>query len=146
MLREAGPATPCTNADARPTLAPAAGPDQLLPVLRSVNPNKDSTTPTRMYGYLRLPEQAPEAVLTGWCGSMRTYANRNGYRLVTIFCDVEGGAANGFDALVAELKATSGRHVIVPDLERLHSHPLIRQTRIDKLLDGLEVCLHYGDR
>jgi hypothetical protein len=122
-----------------------AKPPGLLPVLALTSGGDGTTSSTRLYGYLRLAQQVPLHVSSGWCAAMNAYAEAHGYELVNVFVDGDGGTSNGFDALTETLRATGDRDVIVPDLEQLHPHPGLRDMRLNRLLEGLEAYLHFCD-
>jgi DNA invertase Pin-like site-specific DNA recombinase len=105
----------------------------------------DPTARPRMVGYLRLPEQASDMVMIDWCQSMRRYADQNGYELVNVFYEGDSGSGQSFYAMLKELEATRTVDVVVPSLDRLHSHPALLELRMRALLGTANAELHIAD-
>jgi DNA invertase Pin-like site-specific DNA recombinase len=109
-----------------------------------IDPDEPSDLPM-MFGYLRLPEQATDVVIAGWCQSMRAYCYANGYELIGVFLDGDSGSDSSFAALLDKLADCGARDIVVPDVERLHPHPALRRVRLNLLGDVLRANLHYSE-
>ncbi|MGL5866525.1 MAG: recombinase family protein [Dermatophilaceae bacterium] len=86
-----------------------------------------------MYGYLRAPEEMPDDDLDRAVHHLQRYAETEGYCYATTFLEYEPGSQDAFAELIAELKRAEARHVVVPSLEHLSSHRLIRASMVDRL-------------
>lgn len=85
------------------------------------------------YGYLHIGDRDDEEIQQLKCG-IQKLAETAGFCLIEIFTEYQPEYYGTFYHLTAELKRTQARHVIVPSLDHLSSHPLLR----DQLLMRLE--------
>jgi hypothetical protein len=76
------------------------------------------------YGYLRVTDLAGDKIWQlEW--SLRKLAKAKGFCLLDIVSDSRPGDYGRFYRLIGELKRTQIRHVLVPSLDHLSSHPLL---------------------
>lgn len=85
-------------------------------------------------GYMRVTYEEPDENTRRAEHVLRTFAAAGGFCLTTIFHEHDPGSHAAFHALTEELRRTRARHVLVPSLAHLSSHPLLR----DSLLTHLE--------
>ena len=94
-----------------------------------------------IYGYMRVQRSHTEEELLALELDLRGFAAAEGYRYAMTFCEFGPGCTTEFGALVAELTRVGGHHVVVPTMDHLALHPLLRMHLLVKLeLDaGAEV-------
>ncbi len=86
-----------------------------------------------IYAYIRVQPGTPDDDLTQMELTLKDVAEQEGYCFATIFHEHDSGSRSAFYELVAELKRAEARHVIVPSLEHLSGHQLIRSHMLMKL-------------
>ncbi|MFM9590278.1 hypothetical protein ACKI1J_14370 [Streptomyces scabiei] len=94
-----------------------------------------------IYGYMRVQRsQTDEELLVLELG-LQNFAASEGYRYAATFHEFVPGCTREFGALVAELTRVGSHHVVVPTMDHLALHPLLRMHLLVKLeLDaGAEV-------
>ncbi|MDQ2873688.1 MAG: hypothetical protein M3Y33_02230 [Actinomycetota bacterium] len=64
---------------------------------------------------------------------LRRFAEAEGYLFGAIFHEHETGSFAEFARLVAELRRTGARHVVVPSCDHFSAHRLLRDTLLDTL-------------
>lgn len=79
-----------------------------------------------IYGYMHVELEQPDDETLGQERALKTYAEREGYSLVTIYRDIAGGSRSGFAALVDKLVETQTRHVVVPAMGQLGGSPALQ--------------------
>jgi len=86
-----------------------------------------------IYGYLRVTDELDDAeILQMECG-LEKLAEAEGFRLIETRYEHQPGYYGTFYRLAAELKRVPVRHVVVPSLDHLSSHPLLRDQLITRL-------------
>ncbi|ARP71755.1 hypothetical protein LK07_20595 [Streptomyces pluripotens] len=93
---------------------------------------RPDTTSIKVYGYMRVDDESDEA-LFDLETALQRYADIRGYQLVEIFAESTPGCQRTFAALVDELRCTGVRHVVVPSMEHLARHPLLRTHMLIRL-------------
>lgn len=93
------------------------------------------------YGYLRVTDLAGDEIWQlEW--SLRKLAEAQGFCLIDIVFDSQPGDYGRFYRLIGELKRTQIRHVLVPSLDYLSSHPLLCEQLLLRLDEaGVRVWL-----
>ncbi|MGH3613433.1 MAG: recombinase family protein [Pseudonocardia sp.] len=86
-----------------------------------------------MYGYMRAPDEVPDDDLDRAVHEMQHFAETEGFCYATTFFEYQHGSRAAFDELIEELKRAEARHVVVPSLEHLSSHRLLRGHMVDRL-------------
>lgn len=102
------------------------------PVL-SFNCRRRTVVKPLIYGYVRLHGGEPDADVRQMELDLKDYAETEGYCFATIFRDDDSGTCAAFDELIAELKRAEARHVVVPSLAHLSSHPVLLNQMIQRL-------------
>jgi len=64
---------------------------------------------------------------------MRRFTKVEGFCYASTFYEDVSGSRAAFEELTNELKRAEARHVVVPSLEHLSSHPLLRNHMIERL-------------
>jgi len=85
-----------------------------------------------MYGYLRVTDLADDDVQQLECG-LRKLADAEGCCLAEIRYEYQAGCYSTFYGLLSELKQASVRQLVVPSLDHLSSHPLLREQLVMRL-------------
>jgi hypothetical protein len=98
-----------------------------------------------MYGYMRMPQHAPEAVVRGWCETLRDYADHEGFDLASVFYEGDSGGMVAYSSLLDEMQSRSSRDVVVLTSSHVHPHRAVREMRIDMLVRQLGATLHVVD-
>lgn len=86
-----------------------------------------------VYGYLRAHTDTPDDELTHAVERMQRFADAEGLCYVTTYFEWQPGSRAVFYELVEELKRAEARHVVVPSVDHLSSHRLLRGHMIDRL-------------
>ncbi|HEY6422434.1 MAG TPA: recombinase family protein [Pseudonocardiaceae bacterium] len=89
-----------------------------------------------IYGYLRAPDDVSDDDLDRAVDQMRRFADAEGYCYATTFFEHQEGSRTVFDELIEELMRVEARHVVVPFLEHLSRHRILR----NYLVERLELC------
>jgi len=77
------------------------------------------------YGYLRITDEDDEEIRQLEC-SLRKFAEAEGFILADIYHEYESEHYGAFYELVAEMKRTQIRHVVLPSLAHLSGHPQLQ--------------------
>jgi DNA invertase Pin-like site-specific DNA recombinase len=85
-----------------------------------------------MYGYLWITELADDEVQQLEC-ALEKLAEAEGFCLTEIRYEHQPGCHGMFYRLLAELKQASVRQLVVPSLDHLASHPLLREQLVMRL-------------
>jgi hypothetical protein len=109
--------------DAGPRLSPETGSSR----------NFQNTVTPLMYGYMRAPDDVPDDDLERVVREMRCFAETNGFCYGTTFFENQRGSRVAFDELTAELQRAKARHVIVPSLAHLSTHPILLNHLVEQL-------------
>jgi DNA invertase Pin-like site-specific DNA recombinase len=105
----------------------------------------DETKPLA-YGYLRVQSDTDDQTLDSLEKGLKNYAEAHGYELATIFQELASGRFNAWDELLAELKRADAHDIIVPSLDHLTRHPLLRRTLLDRAEYDAKADVHeLGD-
>ncbi|MEV7321235.1 recombinase family protein [Streptomyces sp. NPDC093970] len=99
-----------------------------------------------MYGYLRAPDDVPDDELAHTVEELKRYAATEGFCYATTFFEYQDGSRAAFEELTAELKRAEARHVVVPSMDHLSSHRLLRSHMVERLeLDANALVLTPGE-
>ncbi|WP_439946494.1 recombinase family protein [Streptomyces sp. BBFR109] len=86
-----------------------------------------------LYGYMRVDQDAREGDLDQLELTFRFVAEQEGFCLATTFYEEDDGRHCAFVELVEELKRSEARHVIVPTMEHIARHRILRDSLLDQL-------------
>lgn len=86
-----------------------------------------------IYGYLRVVDDRDDREVRRRERGLQAHAEAGGFCFVTTFHEYQTGYHGGFDELVAELRRAQARHVVVPSLEDLARHPILREVMLGRL-------------
>jgi len=99
-----------------------------------------------MYGYMRLHGDEPDNDIRQMELVLKDCAEAEGYCFATIFHEYDSGSHAAFDELVEKLKRAEAHHVIVPTLDHLSRHPLLRINMLTRLqFEAQAQVLALGD-
>jgi len=87
-----------------------------------------------MYGYLRLTDDLDDQAIQQMERGLRDLAEAEGFCLATTFCEIQNGWHGAFSELTEELKRAEAHDAVVPSLDHISRHPILR----DHLLTRLE--------
>lgn len=79
-----------------------------------------------VYGYLRVRSGARDAAVRRTERLLAHVAEREGYCYVTTFHEYDDGSRSSFYALLTALRQAEARYVIMPSLDHLSGHRLLR--------------------
>jgi hypothetical protein len=85
-----------------------------------------------MYGYLRVTDLADDDVQQLECG-LRKLAEAEGFCLAEVHYEQQPGCYGTCYRLIAELKQAPVCHLVVPSLDHLSTHPLLREQLLLRL-------------
>lgn len=86
-----------------------------------------------IYGYIRVTaDLADDEVQQLECG-LAKLAEAEGLHLTEIRSEYQPGYYGTLHELARELKRTTERHVVVPSLDHLSTHPLLREQLVRRL-------------
>lgn len=85
------------------------------------------------YGYLRVTEDLEDDELRQLELGLQKLTDAEGFCLFAIFYECQPGYYGTFSELVEELKRTQARHVVVPSLDHLSRHPILRDQMLNRL-------------
>ncbi|MFD8611978.1 hypothetical protein [Streptomyces sp. NPDC059631] len=86
-----------------------------------------------MYGYMRAPDDVPDGELTEAVEGMKRFAEAEGFCYATTFFECVSGMQSAFTELIQELKRAEARHVVVPTLDHLSGHRILRDNMVERL-------------
>jgi DNA invertase Pin-like site-specific DNA recombinase len=86
-----------------------------------------------IYGYVRVTEDLADDELQQLECGLEKLAEAEGYCLTETRYEYQPGYYGTFYRLIAELKRTQIRHMVVPSLDHLSAHPLLRDQMINLL-------------
>lgn len=85
-----------------------------------------------VYGYMRVHPDTDDQTLDSLEQELRSYAEARGYEFATTFQEFNSGRFTTWDELLVELQQVDAHHIIMPSLDHLTRHPLLRQTLLDR--------------
>jgi len=85
------------------------------------------------YGYMRVDPNARDGDILQMELVLKDYAERAGYCFATVFHEYDATNRAAFEELVEELQLADARCVIVPTVEHLSAHALLRASLIIRL-------------
>jgi DNA invertase Pin-like site-specific DNA recombinase len=94
-----------------------------------------------MYGYMRVSEDTPDNDVEQMELVLKDYADREGFCYATTFQEYTPGSQAAFAELVEELKRAEARHVIVPTLDHLSAHRILRGSMVERLEIEASACV-----
>ena len=94
------------------------------------------------YGYMRVDSNARDGDILQTELVLRDYAERAGYCFATIFHEYDATNRAAFEELVVELQLADARCVIVPTVEHLSAHALLRASLIIRLEEMASAEVH----
>lgn len=86
-----------------------------------------------LYGYLRVDDDPADAEIRRMERKLRNYAEAEGFCYAGTFHEYQSGRCGALDELVRELRRAEARHVVVPSMEHLSRHPLLRSYLLNRL-------------
>jgi hypothetical protein len=87
-------------------------------------------------GYMRITDElTDEEIRQLECG-LRKFAEAEGFRLTEVHHEYESGHYDTFYDLVAEVKRTQIRHVVLPSLAHLSDHPWLQVQLLRRLTEA----------
>ncbi|MDQ2884300.1 MAG: hypothetical protein M3Y48_24975 [Actinomycetota bacterium] len=89
-----------------------------------------------IYGYLRITEDLEDDQVQQLERGLEKLAEAEGFCLTGTCYEYQPGYYGMFYDLTAELKRTQVRHVVVPSLDHLSAHPLLRNQLILRLKEA----------
>ena len=90
-----------------------------------------------IYGFLRVPVDAPDADICQMERDLRSFAETEDFSFATIFHEHVPGSQAAFLELTHELRRADARDVVVPSLKHLSTHPLVRELMLSHLEQGV---------
>jgi hypothetical protein len=122
-----------TTADFQAGQTGDAGRPEPVADLASHSRTKEPAIKPLIYGYVRVTEAlGDDEFLQLECG-LGKLAEAEGYCLTETYYEYQPGYYGTFYRLIAELKRTQARHVVVLSLDHLSTHPLLRGQMILRL-------------
>lgn len=85
-----------------------------------------------MYGYLRVTDLADDEVQQLECG-LEKLAEAEGFCLAEVRYEHQVGCYGTFYPLLAEMTGAAVRHLVVPSLDHVASHPFLREQLVMRL-------------
>ncbi|GHJ41358.1 hypothetical protein Sm713_69670 [Streptomyces sp. TS71-3] len=98
-----------------------------------------------IYGYMRSPDEVSDSELDHALSEMERFAEAEGFCYATTFFECQEGSRSAFEELVAELKRAEARHVVVPSLDHLSGHQLLRDHMVERLERVANACVLTPD-
>jgi len=87
----------------------------------------------KIYGYLQVSDDANDTDICRIERDLRSFADTEGFCLADIFYEYVPSSQAAFFELTHELRRANARNVVVPSLEHLSAHPLIRDLMLTHL-------------
>jgi hypothetical protein len=85
------------------------------------------------FAYMRVPCTVADEKVRRMELRLRTFADNLGLRLAGIFCEYVCGAHDAFDDMIAELRRTDARHVLIPTFGHLATNLLLQNSFLFRL-------------
>jgi DNA invertase Pin-like site-specific DNA recombinase len=85
------------------------------------------------YGYMRVTEDFEDDQIWQMELGLHKLAEAEGFRFVSTFHDDQPGYHGAFNELIEELTRAQARHIVVPSLDHLSAHPLLREIMLMRL-------------
>ncbi len=101
-----------------------------------------------IYGYMRLDRELPDNDIRQLERVLKYRAEAVGYCFATTFHEDisrSGNGRNAFTELIEELQRSEARHVIVPSIDHLSAHPLLRASMLRQLATVAHAQVHILD-
>lgn len=86
-----------------------------------------------LYGYLRVDDDPADEELSRMERRLRRHAETEGFCYAGTFHEYQPGVYRALDELVEELRRAEARHVVVPSMEHVSRHPLLRSYLLNRL-------------
>ncbi|MGH3613679.1 MAG: recombinase family protein [Pseudonocardia sp.] len=86
-----------------------------------------------IYGYVRVTDDLDDPEIHRMERVLQALAETEGFCFVTTFHDYQPGYHGGFDELIRELQRADAHHVVMPSLEHLAQHPILRDLILIRL-------------
>ncbi len=131
----AGPMSRTTDASKAGQTGDAGRPEPVAG-LASHSGTQESAIKPLIYGYVRVTEDLADDELHQLECGLEKLAEAERYCLTETCYEYQPGYYDTFYRLIAELKRTQVRHVVVPSLDHLSTHPLLRDQMIMRLDDA----------
>lgn len=87
-----------------------------------------------IYGYLRITDDLDDRQVCRMECGLQKFAEMEGFCFATTFHEYQTGYLGAFDELTRELQRADAHHVVVPSLEHLSGHLLLRETMLTRLV------------
>lgn len=99
------------------------------------------------YGYMRVPCDIDDLAIRDMERKLRDHAEQCGFEFAAIFRELQSGISEGWDELTTELLRSDAHHVIVPSLDHISPHPMLRSIRLERLEEDAKAkVLELGDQ
>ncbi len=102
-----------------------------LPV--SPPPACDEPATPLAYGYLRVPDHAPDHEVLRLEQALVAFAEAKGLSFAGFFFEFRSGSRAAFNELIGELVRAGAHHVVVPSLRHLALNTLVQDAMQDRL-------------
>lgn len=96
-------------------------------------PALDEPATPPAYGYLRVPDDAPDHEVLRVEQALVAFAESQGFSFAGFFFEFRSGSRAGFNELIAELVRAGAHHVVVPSLRHLALNTLLQDAMQDRL-------------
>lgn len=84
------------------------------------------------YGYLRLSPEIDDGTVRVIELKLKQYAEALGFEFATYFYEDRSGCFSAWNELLTEVQRADVHHVIVPSLNHLTSHPILRLSLLQR--------------
>jgi len=91
-----------------------------------------------IYGYLRIPHDTQDTDICRMERELRSFAETEGFCFATTFYEYTPNSQAAFIELIQELRRAEARNIVVPSLEHLSTHPLVRELMLTHLQQGVQ--------
>lgn len=92
-----------------------------------------------LYGYMRVEDRAEDDIDQAE-RTLMSFADAEGFCYATTFYENQSGSQAAFAELARELQRADAHHVVVPSLDHISRHPLLRSHMLERL--EFEACAH----
>ena len=87
-----------------------------------------------IYGYLRVTDDLNDPEIRRMERGLHLLAETKGFCFATTFYEYQTGYHGAFHELTRELQRADVHHVVVPALDHLAQHPILRNTMLTRLV------------
>jgi DNA invertase Pin-like site-specific DNA recombinase len=94
------------------------------------------------YGYLRLSPDIDDETVRLVELKLKAHAEALGYEFATYFYEDGSGCFSAWNELLTEVQRADAHHVIVPSLDHLTTHPILRLSLLDRAQQDAKVEVH----